>query len=142
MPIVPGGRDRWAGRRALEAVIVEALILEITDDEARRILGKDFDFAVTDAARRVIAERKAGRVYELIFDTIKARVLAGEAVYLSGLGTFELEEKAGPGAGAVFPGGVSVGAAAIKRGCAGCWGLVFVLRGGRWIGESSARVLR
>ena len=109
MPIVPGGGDRWAGRRALEAVIVEALILEITDDEARRILGKDFDFVVTDAARRVIAERKAGRVYELIFDTIKAQVLAGEAVYLSGLGTFELEETAGPGAGAVFPGGVSLG---------------------------------
>lgn len=27
MPIVPGGGDRWAGRRALEAVIVEVVKL-------------------------------------------------------------------------------------------------------------------
>ena len=138
MPIVPGGGDRWAGRRALELVIAEVLAEEITDDEARRILGKAFDFVVTPAARRVIAERKAGRVYEAIFSTILEQVSSGDTVFLSGLGAFKLAETAGAGAGAVFPGGgVSVGAAAIERGCAGCWGLVFVLRGGRWIGGHS-----
>lgn len=109
MPIVPGGGDRWAGRRALELVIAEALVTEITDDEARRILGKAFDFVVTPAARRVIAERKAGRVYEAIFSTILEQVSSGDTVFLSGLGAFKLAETAGAGAGAVFPGGVNLG---------------------------------
>lgn len=109
MPIVPGGGDRWAGRRALEAVIAQSLAADLSDDDVRKALGKDFDFVVSDAARLLVASRKAGRVYDLIFETIKVQALAGEKVYLSGLGVFGLSESEGVLAGAVHPVGVNSG---------------------------------
>jgi hypothetical protein len=87
----------------MELVIAQSLALDLSDDDVRKALGKDFDFAVSEAARLLVASRKAGRVYEAIFETITLKALAGEKVYLSGLGVFGLSESEGPGAGAVIP---------------------------------------
>lgn len=103
MPIVPGGGDRWAGRRALESAIAQALAVDFSDDDVRRVLGKEFDFVVSAAARLMVAERKAVSVYDAIFGTIAARLAAGESVDVRGLGLFARSESAGVGAGAVIP---------------------------------------
>lgn len=97
--------DRLAGERLIIEAITDAFASDVagdfSDENIRVALRKQFDFVVTDAARRAVAGRKAGLVYRALIDALTSP--ASLPVAVGGLGVFSRPAVGGSGSGGLYP---------------------------------------
>lgn len=89
VPPVGEGGDRYAGRKAMIAIIRTALEASLRDYEIRRYFKMEPDEVITEARRRRMARHKAMRVWQGIVSGVKEGLMIGGAVHLPGFMTLE-----------------------------------------------------